>query len=117
MEIPLVEQDGSLEPPRCTRCGSYVRPDVVWFGEMLPQGVFEGAESLARSCDVMLVVGTSGLVYPAAALPFAASGGGALVIEVNTEPSEITRTVDIFIQGPAGRVLPEIVSGLKEARS
>ncbi|KPK65679.1 MAG: hypothetical protein AMS21_04090 [Gemmatimonas sp. SG8_38_2] len=117
MEIPLVEQDGSLEPPRCTRCGSYVRPDVVWFGEMLPQGVFEEAESLARTCDVMLVVGTSGLVYPAAALPFTASGGGATVIEVNTEPSEITRTADVFIQGPAGRVLPEMVSGLNEARS
>ncbi|MEE9132596.1 MAG: NAD-dependent deacylase [Gemmatimonadota bacterium] len=116
-EIPLADSDGPLDPPTCKRCGSAIRPDVVWFGEMLPAGVLEEAESLAGSCDVMLVVGTSGLVYPAAALPFAARDGGATVIEVNTERSGITGTADIFLQGPAGEVLPAIVSSLEAGRS
>jgi NAD-dependent deacetylase len=90
---------------------------VVWFGEMLPPGVFEESEQLSRACDVMLVVGTSGLVYPAAGLPLAARAGGATVIEVNTQPSELTGHVDIFIEGPAGEVLPELVAGIEACRS
>ncbi|KPK75917.1 MAG: hypothetical protein AMS25_17925 [Gemmatimonas sp. SM23_52] len=112
IEIPPVAGDGLLEPPKCPRCGSYIRPDVVWYGEMLPHGVFEQAENFARSCDVMLVVGTSGIVYPAAALPMAARVGGAIVIEVNTQPSQLTQMVDILLQGPAGEVLPALVTGL-----
>ncbi|KPK81735.1 MAG: hypothetical protein AMS25_05110 [Gemmatimonas sp. SM23_52] len=112
IEIPLAAGDGPVEPPKCARCGSYIRPDVVWFGEMLPHGVFEQAENFVRSCDVMLVVGTSGFVYPAAALPTAARVGGALVIEVNTQPSQLTQMVDILLQGPAGEVLPALVTGL-----
>lgn len=106
-------EDGLLEPPRCPQCGSYVRPDVVWFGEPLPTGVIERADTLARSCDAMLVVGTSGIVYPAAALPAAARAAGAAVIEVNTQPSELTQRVDIFLQGPAGEVLPRLVEGIR----
>jgi len=106
----VVAAAGPLDPPTCTRCGSHIRPDVVWFGEMLPPGVFEEAERKAMSCDVMIVVGTSGLVYPAASLPMLASSAGATVVEVNTEPSEITRFANIFLQGPAGQILPEIVS-------
>jgi NAD-dependent deacetylase len=117
MEVPVAAGDGPCEPPTCPRCGSYVRPDVVWFGELLPPGVFERAESLARRCDVMLVVGTSGLVYPAAGLPITARAAGATVIEVNTEPSEITRAADIFLEGAAGRVLPELVAGVEAAKS
>ncbi len=117
IEIPLATGDGPAELPRCPRCGSHVRPDVVWFGEMLPPGVFERAESLARSCDVMLVVGTSGFVYPAAALPLAARVGGATLIEVNTQPSQLTEVMDIFLQGPAGDVLSALVAGLAARRS
>ncbi len=109
MGVPLADADGPLDPPTCTRCGSHIRPDVVWFGEMLPPGVFEEAERRAMSCDVMIVVGTSGLVYPAASLPMLAGSAGATVVEVNTEPSEITRFANIFLQGPAGQILPEIV--------
>ncbi|NIR43901.1 MAG: NAD-dependent deacylase [Gemmatimonadetes bacterium] len=116
-EVPLACQDGPVEPPRCGRCGSPLRPDVVWFGEMLPPGVFEQAETLARSCDAMLVVGTSGIVYPAAALPMSARSGGATVIEVNVEPSEVTPTVDVFLQGAAGEVLPALVAAVEEERS
>ena len=110
IELPVTNSDGPVEPPKCSICGSPLRPDVVWYGEILPPGVFERAESLARSCDVMLVVGTSGIVYPAAALPLAAKAGGGKVVEVNVERSELTQTMDIFLQGPAGVVLPELVS-------
>lgn len=115
--IPLAEGDGSLEPPKCERCGSFIRPDVVWFGEMLPPGVFERAEALSRSCDVMLIVGTSGIVYPAAGLPMSARAAGATVIEVNVEPSELTPRVDIHLAGPAGEILPKLVSGIEARRT
>jgi len=113
IDVPLADVDGPLEPPTCSRCGSHIRPDVVWYGEMLPPGVFEEAERRAMSCDVMIVVGTSGLVYPAASLPMLAGSAGAKVIEINTERSEITRYAHIFLQGPAGQVLPELVSKMK----
>ncbi|HSG82578.1 MAG TPA: NAD-dependent deacylase [Gemmatimonadota bacterium] len=115
-DVPLTDVDGPVEPPTCPRCGSYLRPDVVWYGEMLPPGVFEQAERLARSCEVMLVVGTSGIVYPAAGLPIAARAAGATVIEVNVEPSELTPRVDIFLQGAAGKVIPQIVAEIKGER-
>ena len=116
-ELPPSDVDGPLEPPLCPRCASYVRPDVVWFGEMLPPGVFEQAEALSRSCDVMLVVGTSGIVYPAAGLPMVARAAGATVIEVNVEPSELTPGVDFFLQGTAGEVVPELVAGIEARRA
>lgn len=115
-EVPLVERDGAVEPPACERCGSPLRPDVVWFGETLPPGSFERAERLASACDVMLVVGTSGLVYPAAGLPVAARAAGATVIEVNVERSELTSAVDKFLRGPAGVVLPRLVKWIEEER-
>jgi NAD-dependent deacetylase len=115
LEVPLAEVDGPVEPPKCSTCGSPLRPDVVWYGEMLPPGVFERAELLGRTCDVMLVIGTSGIVYPAAGLPLAARAGGAKVVEVNVERSELTSGMDIFLEGPAGVVLPELVARL-EAR-
>jgi NAD-dependent deacetylase len=84
---------------------------------MLPPGVFERAESLAVTCDVMLVVGTSGIVYPAAALPAAARAGGAKVVEVNVERSELTHSVDIFLEGAAGVVLPELVARVETRKA
>lgn len=117
IEVPLAESDGPVEPPRCSTCGSSIRPDVVWYGEMLPPGVFERAEELSRACEVMLVVGTSGIVYPAAALPLAARAGGGRVVEVNVEMSELTQVVDVFLQGPAGVVLPQLVSFVEAKRS
>jgi NAD-dependent deacetylase len=116
VEIPIADTDGPLEPPECSICGSYVRPDVVWFGEMLPPGVFERAEALSRSCDVMLVVGTSGIVYPAASLPMVARAGGATIVAVNLERSELSHMVDVFLQGSAGEVLPRLVSRVEAGR-
>lgn len=116
LEPPLAEVVGSLEPPRCGHCGSYVRPDVVWFGETLSPGSMDEAQRLAQSCDVMLVVGTSGIVYPAAGLPLTARAGGATLIEVNVVPSELTRVMDIVLAGAASSVLPELVSRIEVMR-
>ena len=106
--------DVEEDPPACPVCGSPLRPDVVWFGEMLPEAAVERAWAAAGVCDVLLVVGTSGTVWPAAELPNVAKRGGARVIEVNPEPSELTAAVDLFVQGPAGGVLPALAARLRE---
>ena len=100
--------------PLCPHCGAYVRPDVVWFNETLPSDALERAYRLAEQCDVILVVGTSGVVYPAASLPFIAKQNGANVIEVNPVASGITEVADVFLQGPAGEVLPQLVVALRQ---
>jgi len=99
--------------PPCPYCGARVRPDVVWFGELLPPEAVERAFEEARRCQVMLVVGTSGAVQPAASLPVEARRAGAVVIEVNPAPSFITPTAHIFLQGTAGTVLPRLVAALR----
>jgi NAD-dependent deacetylase len=101
------------EPPLC-HCGSIIRPDVVWFGEQLPEMEIRRAFSESALCDVMLVVGTSGLVSPASHLPLAARQGGADVIEVNTERSAITSLSGLFLEGRSGEVLPDLVSRIEE---
>ena len=116
VEIPTLREDGPTDPPECERCGSPIRPDVVWFGELLAQGVLEEAEALAVSCDVMLVIGTSGIVDPAASLPIAARDSGATVVEINTETSELSHAVDVFLKGQAGELVPALVDAV-EGRS
>ena len=108
---------GPERAPRCPLCGDYVRPDVVWFGEVLGEGALDRAFDVAASSDVMLVVGTSGVVQPAASLPVVARQAGSTVIEVNPSPSEITPLADIFLQGPAGEVLPALVDTLRAQRA
>ena len=98
-------------PPRC-KCGSLLRPDVVWFGELLPARALDQCFDALQKCDVIVVVGTSGMVHPAAGFPAVAKETGALVIEVNPEETPITAGADVFVQGPAGEVLPEIARGL-----
>lgn len=102
-------------PPVCGKCGSHLRPDVVWFGENLPERELEASFLAARECSVMLVAGTSGLVQPAASLPWMASRAGAKVIEVNPQPSEVSQVADILLQGPGGEVLPRLVEEVKRA--
>ena len=99
-------------PPRCPRCRAMLRPDVVWFGEMLPPEPLERAFAESAACDAMLVVGTSGLVQPAASLPMYARRAGSPIIEVNPNRSDITWMADIFLPGPAGQVLPKLVDAL-----
>lgn len=99
-------------PPRCDRCGNLVRPGVVWFGEMLPQAGIEAAERAAASCELMLVVGTSGAVWPAAGLAGAARRAGARVLIVNPQPSEIDADAHQVIRGTAADLLPRLLRDL-----
>ncbi|MEF8816767.1 MAG: NAD-dependent deacylase [Salinibacter sp.] len=103
-------QDG--EPARCPDCDGLVRPDVVWFGEMLPPAAMEQADAATERADVFLSVGTSAVVYPAARLPVAAREQGAYVAEVNPDATGVTDTVHESIQGPAGDVLPALVDAV-----
>jgi NAD-dependent deacetylase len=104
--VPLPEL-----PPRCA-CGTLLRPDVTWFGEPLPQGAVAEAVAAARSAEVVLVVGSSQLVYPAAGLPEIAQARGAFVIEVNTEPTPLTPAADVSLRGTAADLVPALLPGL-----
>ena len=97
-------------PPTCSHCGALLRPDVVWFGEMLPQEAFEEALMAARNCDLFFAIGTSSLVQPAASLPFEALRGGVSVVEVNPDETPLTRHVEYGLRGQAGELLPALVS-------
>ncbi|MCA0310754.1 MAG: NAD-dependent deacylase [Proteobacteria bacterium] len=96
-------------PPRCPQCGNPVRPAVVWFGEMLPEDALRQAEQAASRCDVMLVVGTAGAVYPAAGLAHQARAAGAQVIIVNPHPSELDELAHLRLAGSAAQVLPRLL--------
>jgi NAD-dependent deacetylase len=104
------------DPPPCPVCGSPLRPDVVWFGEVLPEQAVQRAWRLAAECGLLLLVGTSGTVWPAAELPHVARRNFARMIEVNPEPSELTPLADVFLPGPAGTVLPALVRALAGLR-
>jgi NAD-dependent deacetylase len=96
-------------PPRCPRCGANLRPDVVWFGEMLPPGALDAASEAARGCDLFLSVGTSSLVYPAAALPYEALDNGAILVEVNPSETPLTQYATFALQSRAGDALPNLL--------
>ncbi len=96
--------------PPCCPCGAYARPGVVWFGESLPSNTLSQAFSEACSCDVCLVVGTTGVVQPAASIPYYAQQAKAFLIEVNNLPSALTSIMQVFLQGKAGEILPKLVS-------
>jgi NAD-dependent deacetylase len=105
--VPL----GLPAPPKCY-CGSLLRPDVVWFGEMLPEKVLNEAFKLAEESDVILVIGTSGLVQPAASLPLLTRRAGGTVIEINPEDTPITGIAQIVLRGASAQVLPKLVESL-----
>jgi NAD-dependent deacetylase len=97
--------------PMCG-CGGMLRPDVVWFGEPLPEPVLQEAFEEASRCEVCLVVGTSAVVYPAAALPELAHRAGAIVIEVNPDETPLSAACQLVLRGPAGEVLPNLLRAL-----
>ncbi|WP_297436276.1 NAD-dependent protein deacetylase [Thermococcus sp.] len=99
--------------PKCPKCGSLMRPDVVWFGESLPNAPLEEAFSLARRADLVLVIGTSGVVYPAAYIPYMVKENGGTVIEVNTSESGITPIADVFLRGKAGDVMDRLLKRIR----
>ena len=101
------------ELPTCDACGDLLRPGVVWFGESLPAGAWASAEAAARGADVLLVVGTSAVVYPAAMLIDVARAAGAAAIEVNPTPTDAAVTLRLV--APASTALPALVAGVRQA--
>ena len=99
-------------PPRCEACGNALRPGVVWFGEMLPVDALAAAEAAAQGSELMLVVGTSGAVWPAAGLAALARRSGAFVVIVNPHPSEIDEQAHVVLRGTAAIALPALLGGL-----
>lgn len=127
--FPLIELHGNIErskcfrenklvetwetseevPPCCPDCGSPLRPDVVWFGEALPEGALHAAWEAARTCEIFFSIGTSALVEPAASLPFVALQSGAIVVEINPNSTPLTRDATYVLSGLSGQVLPALV--------
>ncbi|MBN2544114.1 NAD-dependent deacylase [bacterium] len=114
VEVPDLDLQ---ETPKCESCGGLIRPDVVWFGEMLPADAINLAFNVSRACDLFISVGTSALVHPAASLPVMAMQGGAYVLEVNPNATAITPSVDHTFYAPSGEILPDIVKFVKENRN
>lgn len=105
-ELPV---DGCrLEPPRCDACNGYVRPGVVWFGEMLPEAAWNAGLAAAGDCDLFFSIGTSGIVYPAAELPLRALGAGATVVHVNPVRFKVS-SQEQFLEGPASSMQALVV--------
>jgi len=98
-------------PPLCT-CGNILRPDVVWFGESMPTEAIQKAYNVMSLCDTLLVVGTSGVVYPVATFPQTVKEKGGFVIEVNMEPTPISSIADISLFGKSGDILPVLAKGI-----
>jgi NAD-dependent deacetylase len=97
------------ELPACQSCASLLRPHVVWFGEMLEPQVLDAAYEAVSGCDLMIVIGTSGTVQPAASMGMAAKRNGALVAEINLEPTPYSDAYDISILGKSGEILPLLI--------
>lgn len=115
--VRCIEEGGSREdrrvplpeiPPRCD-CGSLLRPDVVWFGEVLPERAMRDAGEASHAAELFLVIGTSALVYPAAALPEIARKRGAYLVEINIESTPLTPHADEVLRGPASAILPDLL--------
>jgi len=100
-------------PPLC-KCGNILRPDVVWFGESLPQDIWQKAMVFASQCDLMVIAGTSLVVSPANTLPIYAKQNNAILIEVNPENTEMSSEMDLVIRNTSAITLPEFVSMFKE---
>lgn len=108
--------DLSQIPPRCI-CGGVYRPECVFFGEMIPPEELARSRAAAARCDIMLVVGTSATVQPAAYMPVIAKRSGARVIEINSERTHLTREIsDLHIQGMAGEILPRLLAEIENQR-
>lgn len=112
LEIPPPDEPDAgrrVEPPRCTRCNGKLRPGVVWFGEPLPGDVLREAFAAAQACDLLLSIGTSGVVEPAARIPRLALDAGATVLHLNTQPVAVQGEREFALVGKAGERLPELL--------
>jgi len=98
------------EKAACSKCSGLLRPDVVWFGEMLPEKIWEQSQSAAADCELFFTIGTSAAVYPAASLPLLARENGAYVVEINPQETGISQYVDEVLTGPSAVVLPRVMA-------
>ncbi len=105
--IYQAQKDGA-DSIKCEKCGSFLRPDVVLFGESLNSDVLKSAQEASAMCEVFFSIGTSGLVEPAASLPYLAKANGAYLVELNEEDTPLTPHMDESIRGQAGKVLPRL---------
>ena len=114
-QMPLPFDGALVEPLRCGRCSGKLRPNVVWYGEDLPSDVWKSAIALVKSCDVLISVGTSGIVTPAADIPWLALSSGATVIHVNPEDVSTAEPNDLMLKGKAAEVLPKLFAQVPRA--
>ncbi len=114
VEGRVAERNPSLPGalPRCASCGALLRPDVVWFGELIPRNALLLADAAAAECDVFLSIGTSSLVYPAAGLAETALRRGAKLIEVNLNPTDMSGLAHLVLRGRSGEILPALLGSL-----
>lgn len=110
-ELPPAEQPERQQPPACQSCGGMVRPGVVWFGESLPEQALQQAFAAAEHCDLLLAIGTSGVVQPAAQLPHVALQAGATVVHINPDVGISRHSRELCLAGKAGELLPQLVAG------
>jgi NAD-dependent deacetylase len=117
MDCNRIYEDLGLEQraavATCT-CGGLIRPNVVWFGESLPQAALDEAFHAAAHCEVFLSVGTSAVVHPAASLPLVALQHDAYLVEINIEPTVLTSQAHLFLEGKSGEILPKLVEALAQ---
>ena len=112
--LPFTPEAAAESPyPRCERCNKALKPDVVFFGEGIPMAEMVRANEEANNCKVMFIIGTSGVVYPAADIPYQAKSKGATIVEINVERTPFTSSItDYFLKGSASEILPEILKFL-----
>ena len=110
-KVPLTSEIIEIHPyPRCEKCDRALKPDVVFFGENIPMKAMLQANDQANKCEIVFIIGTSGVVYPAAEIPYIAKAKGAEIIEINVEPTPFTSSIaNHFFSGTASEVLPELL--------
>jgi NAD-dependent deacetylase len=111
------ELASATSAPHCIDCNGLIRPDVVWFRELLPADQWASADRAAHGADVFFSIGTSAIVYPAASLPLTARESGAYIVEINAETTPLSDIADETIIGKAGQILPRLVDAIREKRT
>lgn len=104
-------RESPLEGLKCD-CGSWWRPDIVWFGDHLNEPVVQAAAHAIAECDLLISIGTSAVVFPAAQLPRIAREAGATLVEINPEPTPVSDWYDVHLRGPASEMLAQMAKGL-----
>ena len=108
IDTAIADHDSSIDPPTCSKCGGFIRPGVVWFGESLPMHEWEQSVNATEDCDLLFIVGTSGLVWPAANLPYMADKVGVPIVQINPTTTSFNAIAHFNLCGKAGEILPKL---------